>query len=319
MEPPLTSPLQIQRARDELVSGNTVVFPTETVYGIGANVFDPIAVAKIFEIKKRPALNPLIVHIRHLSQVETVSSEFPPVARLLAEHFWPGPLTLVLPKHPNVPSIVTSGLPTVGVRMPSHPVAQQLLDAVGFPLAAPSANLSGQLSPTRCEHAVAQLGNQVSIILEGGPCPIGIESTILLIEGDHVSCLRPGGIPIEQIEEHLKRRLARRKTDGKPLAPGMLEHHYAPQTPLLFLNPDEPVPAVEGKLGLLCMKKNGDSRTYASIEEISPSGDLRVAAANLFAALHRLDAMGLDHLVARAVPEVGLGCAINDRLKRAAS
>jgi L-threonylcarbamoyladenylate synthase len=299
-----------------LKDGGVVAFPTETVYGLGANALDPIAVARIFEIKGRPRFDPLIVHVAALHQVQNLVTELPEPAQALMGSFWPGPLTLVLPKSDRVPEIVTAGLPTVAVRMPDHPVALTLIRRAGVPIAAPSANRFGRVSPTTAEHVHQQLGSAVDLILDGGRCPIGVESTIISVLEDTVTLLRPGGTPLEEVERLVGPVQRRTQASAAPLAPGQLAHHYAPQTPLVLKGQELPERAL--RRGLLSFTVPASAEDFVAVEVLSKTGDLREAAANLFAALHRLDAMHLDVIVAELVPEVDLGLAINDRLRRAA-
>jgi len=306
----------IKQAADILLRGGVVVFPTETVYGIGANAMDATAVAKIFEIKRRPRFNPLIVHLPDQEMLSLVTSEIPREAQFLSETFWPGPLTLVLPKKETVPSLVTAGLPSVAVRMPNHPVARKLLQAVGTPLAAPSANRFSRLSPTRVEHAKEQLGNEVDLYLDGGACPVGVESTIVGWIDGRATLLRRGGLAVEEIEAVIG-PLAPIPVTARPLAPGNLTRHYSPTTPLLFS--DKPVVfEKKNRVGLLTLQGGSEDETpYSVVSYLSDSGDLNQAASNLFAKLKDLEALGLDLIVARPVRNEGLGAAINDRLRRA--
>lgn len=317
-----TSAEELVAAADVLLRGGLVAFPTETVYGLGANALDPIAVARIFEAKARPHFDPLIVHLADAEDLELVAHRVPPLALALASHFWPGPLTLVLPKGPVVPSIVTSGLDTVAVRVPDHPVARRLIELSGVPLAAPSANPFGLLSPTRAEHVVAGLGVAVDLIVDGGPTREGVESTIVEVRGDEVAVLRHGAVPIEVLGGAGFRVLdngTQVATNPAPMGPGQLAHHYAPRTPLrLEANGAAAIPAGEGR-GYLAFDKPSTDADWAAVEVLSASGDLREAAAGLFQALHRLDELGLDEIVAALVPEHGVGRAINDRLRRAAA
>lgn len=311
--------ISVEHAAEILRGGGLVAIPTETVYGLAANALDPVAVAKIFAAKERPFFDPLIVHIPDIDWLPRVASAFPPVARRLAERFWPGPLTLVLPKALSVPDIVTSGLPTVGVRMPDHALTRRVLELADIPLAAPSANPFGRLSPTTAEHVRQQLGSRIDAVLDGGPCRVGVESTILQVDQDRVIQLRPGGVPLEQIEELVGRvEVPTQVENEKPAAPGMLESHYAPRTRLVVCD-DVPVVAPWKRTGLLALSPKTDFNTYSQVEILSPEGDLVVAAANFFQALHRLDALNLDGIVAVKLPDEGLGCALNDRLRRAAA
>jgi len=314
----LISLTTVDRAASILKTGGLVGLPTETVYGLGANALDPVAVARIFAAKERPFFDPLIVHVPDIDWVPRVAREFPAIAQRLAQRFWPGPLTLVLPKSDAIPDLVTSGLPSVGVRIPDHDMIRQVMRLAGVPVAAPSANPFGKLSPTTAEHVFRQLGDRVDAILDGGPCRIGIESTVLQIMGDRVTLLRYGGVALEEIEDligGIQRSVD--DTTSAPAGPGMLTSHYAPRTPLVVV---EELTSVDysGSIGLLTLQAEGDLSKFEQVEVLSPSGDLVIAAANFFQALHRLDRANLGRIVARRFPETGLGRALNDRLKRAA-
>ncbi|GIX47990.1 MAG: threonylcarbamoyl-AMP synthase [Candidatus Tectimicrobiota bacterium] len=313
----------LARAAALLREGQLVAFPTETVYGLGADAGNVQAVARLFAVKRRPAFDPLIVHLAAPAWVETVCQDVDVRARRLMAAFWPGPLTLVLPKRDTVPDLVTAGLPTVAVRMPAHPVALALISQAGRPIAAPSANPFGYLSPTTAEHVYAQLGEEVALILDGGPCPVGVESTILDLSGPEPELLRAGGVPVEELARVLGAppRLPQESSDARPRAPGRLPHHYAPRTPLRLLPAGASLPPPAGKrVGLLAFRPPASlPRGYACLEVLSPRGDLQEAAANLFAALHRLDRAGLDLILAEPVPAEGLGRAINERLRKAAA
>ncbi|MCE5328079.1 MAG: threonylcarbamoyl-AMP synthase [Planctomycetaceae bacterium] len=309
---------EISRAAGILRAGGVVAFATETVYGLGANVFDTEAVARVFEIKGRPRFDPLIAHVSDRRQARSLVACFPKVARKLARRFWPGPLTLVLPKSDRVPDIVTAGLPTVAVRMPDHPAALALIREAGVPLAAPSANPFGRASPTTAEHVRQQLGGDVELVLDGGPCRVGIESTVVSLVEGKPALLRAGGVAVEDIEAVVGPVLRPTSAPNHPAAPGQLPQHYAPRTPLaLYANDLHPVTGQ--RTGLLSFRGRSVSLGFAAVEVLSPYGDLEEAAANLFAALHRLDALGLDLILADPVPDTGLGLAINDRLRRASS
>jgi L-threonylcarbamoyladenylate synthase len=310
------TPEALERAAALLRKGGVVAFPTETVYGLGASAFDVRAVARIFEIKGRPEFDPLIVHVLDEQMLATVVSEVPPEARLLIDRFWPGPLTLILRKHGSVPSLVTAGLPTVAVRMPAHPVAQALLRHAGLPLAAPSANPFGYLSPTRAEHVARLLGERVDAVVNGGPSEHGVESTILMLDPRPV-LLRPGAITIEAIEAVIG-PVARALDDAEaPLAPGRLPQHYAPHTPIRIVDfadvsPEERVRAAG--IGFVAAPDG-----YAQGRVLAPHGSLRKAAAALFELLHELDVLALERIDVEPVPEEGLGVAIMDRLRRASA
>ena len=314
----------IKKAAGIIKSGGLVSFPTETVYGLGADALNPIAVARIFEAKKRPYFDPLIVHIESLSDIEKISKGFGHKEQKLAEKFWPGPLTLVLPKQSIVPDIVTAGLTTVAVRMPANKIARELLREAGTPIAAPSANLFGRVSPTRPEHVYNQLGNNVDMILDGGQCEIGVESTIIRIQNGNPFLLRHGGLPLEEIESVIgkvnQNNSAGKSTDfNKVEAPGQLPYHYSPLTPLELVDNIADINLDNIKAGLLSFKKPSYQLPFAQIEILSETGDLREAAANLFSCLNSLDAAGLDIIFAEKVPEKTLGTAIMDRLAKAAA
>lgn len=305
----------IARAAVRLREGGVVAFPTETVYGLGALAFDARAVARIFEIKGRPSFDPLIVHVADRSMLREVVTAVPAAAEVLIERFWPGPLTLVLPKRPAVPGLVTAGLSTVAVRMPEHPVARALLEAVGAPLAAPSANPFGRLSPTRAEHVAQMLGDRVDLILDGGPTTYGIESTIVALE-PRPALLRPGAITLEQIEAAIG-PLERVTRPSEVRAPGQLAQHYAPATPLRVIDPRRVPESERLRAGVLSLCEAYEG--YSASRILSRRGDLREAAANLFEMLHELDVLNLERIDAAPVAESGLGLAIMDRLRRAAA
>jgi L-threonylcarbamoyladenylate synthase len=308
----------LHRAAEILRRGGIVAFPTETVYGLGADAFQPLAVARIFEAKKRPYFDPLIVHVGRPDDLEKLVTGVPPAAAKLIDRFWPGPLTIVLEKRERVPEIVTAGLPTVAVRMPNHPLASCLLEEANCPIAAPSANLFGNLSPTTAEHVREQLGDQVDLVLDGGPCKVGVESTILSLAGDMPRLLRPGGLALEEIESIIGPVRVGTTHDEKPLAPGRLERHYAPRTPLVISDDRTSAAACTGKrVGRLAFSEDEHAPGVQQIEVLSKTGDLREAAANLFSAIRKLDRLNLDLIVADPVPEIGLGRAIMDRLRRA--
>jgi L-threonylcarbamoyladenylate synthase len=318
----------IARAAEILRSGGLVAFPTETVYGLGANALDERAVARVFEVKGRPRFDPLIVHIADADWIGRLAQCFPAAAQKLAGRFWPGPLTLVLAKMPVVPDLVTAGCPTVALRIPQHPVAQALLRALDQPIAAPSANPFGRISPTTAAHVREQLGDSIDLILDGGPCNVGIESTVIQVTEGRVTLLRFGGTTLEEIESVVGEVTVsgpRQRFDESEglVAPGMLTQHYAPRTPLVVRTRDiasageDQAPSGTRK-GLLAFRQQDDRESFAHVEILSHSGDLREAAANFFAALRRLDAAGLDLIVADLFPETGLGRALNDRLRRAA-
>ncbi len=307
-------PSSIETAVSLLREGQVVAFPTETVYGLGAIAYDARAVARIFEIKDRPRFDPLIVHVESAGLAFDLCESCPKVATRLAEAFWPGPLTLVLPKHPSIPDIVTSGLPSVAVRVPAHPIAQQLLAAVAAPLAAPSANRFGRVSPTSATHVRDDLGDEVPLVLDGGSCKRGIESTIISLLEQRPRLLRHGSISLEEIAAVIGEVDSTVSASERPQSPGQMRSHYAPRTPLEPLR-DDVRPANFERVGLLAIGPSS-ATGYAAIEVLSPNKDLREAACNLFAALRRLDERKLDRIVCEFAPPHGLGNAINDRLWR---
>lgn len=312
----------IAAAAMRLRAGGLVGMPTETVYGLAASVWDPAAVLRIFHVKGRPLFDPLIVHVADAEQAWTVAQPNA-LARHLAQQCWPGPLTLVLPRQAAVPDLVTAGLDSVAVRCPDHLLALALIRAAGLPLAAPSANRFACLSPTRAADVVEQLGAAVDLVLDGGPCRVGVESTVLSLCGERPLILRPGGLTRERLEALLDSPvgLAARTIldEGSPPAPGMLASHYAPRCPLRLRRGDEAWPK-GGDLGLLAFTGADlpPAASVASQEILSWAGDPAQAAMELFAALRRLDRPPVRRIVAELLPEQGLGLAINDRLRRAA-
>ncbi|VAX26475.1 Threonylcarbamoyl-AMP synthase / SUA5 domain with internal deletion [hydrothermal vent metagenome] len=308
----------INKAAEAIKSGEIIAFPTETVYGLGADGLNPTAVAKIFEAKNRPSFNPLILHIASAENLyELVDIKSRDVEKLIAA-FWPGPLTLVLPKKEIVPDIVTAGNPTVAVRMPKHPVALDLIKASQTPIAAPSANTFGFLSPTTAAHVEKQLGDKVNIILDGGKSDIGVESTIIEITEKEIYLLRPGGIAIEQIEKICNTEIVFKQTDSNnPNAPGQLLQHYAPKVPIKFLSEINETDIKNKKLACLFFKANNTNLKFKRIEILSPSGNFHEAAANLFHHLHLLEVLDIDLILVEPVEEKGLGIAIMDRLRKA--
>jgi L-threonylcarbamoyladenylate synthase len=308
------------RAAGILRQGGLEAFPTETVYGLGADAFNSLAVARIFAVKQRPRFDPLIVHVAHMDELAQVAEADSSLVRRLAEAFWPGPLTLVLPKKSAIPDIVTAGLPTVAVRIPDHKLARRLIELAQRPVAAPSANPFGRISPTTAAHVARYLGDQVDMILDGGPCAVGVESTILsLVDETWPVLLRPGAIPVEGLRRIVGDVNLPDLKLQQVAAPGMLPSHYAPWTPVRMLAEDSQHGAAEGmRIGLLAFTPPADTDGFQTVEVLSTTGDLKEAAANLFAALHRLDEAGLDFIMAERAPQQGLGAAINDRITRAA-
>ena len=315
---PAADPAANAEAATILRNGGIVAFPTETVYGLGANALDVRAVARVFEAKARPSFDPLIVHLAGAGDLSTVGDGRDPRVARLAARFWPGQLTLVLPRRPAVPDLVTSGLDTVGVRVPDHPAAHALLAAAQVPVAAPSANLFGYVSPTTAAHVVEQLGDAVDLVLDGGPCRVGVESTVLSLAGGAPRLLRPGGVAREDLERALGVTLEVAPPAERPLAPGQSLQHYATRTPLGLLNGRPPDLTSPGRVGLLAFTPT-PARGYVAVEVLATDGSPVTAAARLFAALRRLDALGLELILAEPCPETGLGLAILDRLRRAAA
>jgi L-threonylcarbamoyladenylate synthase len=310
----------ILKAAEIIRGGGIVAFPTETVYGLGANGYNPLAVARIFEVKRRPSFDPLILHVADPADVRKLVKEIPSSAKKLIERFWPGPVTVVLLKEENIPDIVTAGLPSIAVRMPDHPMALSLIKESKCPIAAPSANPFGYLSPTTAGHVREQLGDQVDLILDGGPCTVGVESTIVSFLDGKPKLLRPGGVSLEEIESAIGEVEIRPIQEDRPSAPGMLSRHYAPRTPIVLDWSEKSLDSYKGRrIGLLAFRKPGTSLKFNHIEVLSKKGDLREAAANLFTAIRRLDDLKLDLILAESVPEVELGRAIMDRLRRATS
>ena len=306
----------ISRAVELLLAGQVVGLPTETVYGLAGDGLNPAALARIFEVKQRPLFDPLILHFADADSAFAFAEKIPAAARELAARFWPGPLTLVLPKKEIVPDLATSGLPEVALRVPVHPVAQALLRAFGGPLAAPSANRFGRISPTDAQAVRSELGDAVPLILDGGPCAVGLESTVLLISERQPMLLRAGGIPIEEIEALVGPVQHATPVDDNPQAPGQLKHHYAPRKPLRIVSGVEEVPT-RTDVGYLAF---GETSPFAGVlENLSPGGNLREAAANFFRALRALDDQAqVREIYAVLLPARGLGLAINERLERAA-
>ena len=324
----------IELAAHLLREGKLVAFPTETVYGLGASAMEASAVTRLFAAKGRPADNPLIVHLASAVQVETLAQNIPEEAWLLAESFWPGPLTLVLESRKIVPQEVTGGLDSVALRVPAHPVALALLREVGLPVAAPSANLSGRPSPTTAAHVLEDLAGRIEAVLDGGPCTVGVESTVLDIRGGRPVLLRPGGVTAEEISVSLGKQcanLAWQEADGgKPPSPGLKYTHYAPRAPLyLVQGQPEAVLARLAELladfrgcglsvGLLLCAENAAKLPAEQVEILGRREDPASLAANLYGALRRFDQKGVDVILAEGYAEEGLGVALMNRLRKAA-
>lgn len=306
----------VRAAAALLRAGEAVAIPTETVYGLAANALAEEAVLKVFKAKERPSFDPLIVHIKEKEDLARVVATLPPGADALIDAFWPGPLTLVLPKQPAIPDLVTSGLDTVGVRMPAHPLTRELLGMLDFPLAAPSANPFGYVSPTTAQHVADQLGDRIPYILDGGPCAVGVESTILGWEQDRWVLFRLGGIPVERIESVIG-RVEPALQHVLPAAPGMLESHYAPRKRVVVGEMDALLRRFAGqRVGIISFRQELPGHRC---EVLSERGDLAEAARHLFAVLRELDQSDCEVILAERFPDEGLGRAINDRLRRAAA
>jgi L-threonylcarbamoyladenylate synthase len=316
----------IDRAASLLKSGQVVAFPTETVYGLGADAFNPVAVAKIFELKKRPHFDPLIVHVSDADWVERLALSVPPQARALMKRFWPGPLSIIFQKKDVVPDIVTSGLSTVAIRMPAHEVALALIGSLGSPVAAPSANPFGYMSTTRARDVERLFGSAVPLILDGGPCIRGIESTIVSIRGETVCIHRNGAITREEVEAVagpvVERNVPRQEEEPSgrdPLceSPGELPYHYAPHSPLKIVW--GPADIQKEHSGFLAFRPPVVPVRSAHMRVLTEKGDLREAAANFFSFLIELDRTKPEVIYAERIPEEGLGKAIMERLKKAAN
>jgi L-threonylcarbamoyladenylate synthase len=309
---------ELRRAAQTIKSGGIVAFPTETVYGLGADAFNARAVARIFEVKQRPAFDPLIVHIHEKSQLQQIAEEIPQSAVMLIERLWPGPLTIVVRKKKCVPDIVTAGLPNVGIRMPGNSDALALIKEAGVPIAAPSANKFGYVSPTCAEHVREQLEDSIDMVLDGGSCNVGVESTIVSFAHGKPLLLRSGGLPVEEIETVIGPLCYPERDTMENASPGRALRHYAPLTPVVIGYSSGPSTGLRKGLLAFSGKSLENTHDYCSVEVLSENGDLSEAACNLFAALRRLDKLKLDVIETASVPSHGLGLAINDRLKRAA-
>lgn len=337
VDPNQPDPQIIIRAAEVLKDQGLVAFPTETVYGLGANALDETAVSRIFAAKQRPFYDPLIVHIAHKTDIDFVAKDIPEIAYTLGENFWPGPLTLVLKHHERVAPNVSAGLGTVAVRMPNHSIPLDLIKAAGVPVAAPSANLFTRPSPTSAQHVLDDLGGHVDIILDGGPCPIGLESTVLDLTSDHPTILRPGGAPVEALKEIIpdlvlpKAKPIRDNTTAKP-SPGMMLKHYSPKARFLLFKGSSAT-AVDQireiardlisqgyKIGLMVTDEDHPHffGLQADIERLGSRDDLEGIGQILFARMRSLDKKGVDFILMRSLPNEGLGLAIGDRLFKAA-
>jgi L-threonylcarbamoyladenylate synthase len=309
----------IAKAASLLMAGEVVAIPTETVYGLAGNALNDSAVLKIFKAKERPHFNPLIVHAANWESIALFIKNIPADAEKLAAKLTPGPLTFLLEKTDKIPDLVTAGHAKVAVRIPNHPLTQDLLNNLPFPLAAPSANRFGYVSPTTAQHVLEGLNGVIPYVLDGGPCTVGLESTIIDFEGDEIILRRKGGVSKEAIEAVAgKKIIMRTHAHEHPVAPGQLKSHYATETPLITGSPSVLLPQFKGKS--VAVIGFGDSIPMddaAYTFNLSPTGDTDEAARNLFAIMRRADQCGAEAILATLLPEAGLGAAINDRLKRA--
>jgi L-threonylcarbamoyladenylate synthase len=307
---------QIQLAAQAIRQGKIVAFPTETVYCLGADLYNQSAVAKIFEIKKRPRFDPLIVHISDAEQVDSLVASVPQKAKTLIERFWPGGLTVMLPKKDTYHDIVTAGMIGVSVRLPSNETARRLIRLAQTPVAVAAANIFGNVCPTTAQHVRDDLGDAVEIILDDGPSEIGIETTIVSFLENEPMKLRPGAIALEEIEKAIGPVRRSVPPGYTSFFPGMSDHHYIRRNVMMFMDEVKQLPQ-DISIGLLSFKPMKDTSDFAAVEVLSPDGNLQEAAHNLFSALRRLDAANIDLIVAQRLPEEGIGIAINDRLTRA--
>jgi L-threonylcarbamoyladenylate synthase len=304
----------------ELLNSNKLVaIPTETVYGLAANAFNENAVLNIYKTKNRPQFNPLIIHSNRIERFEEWGLLIPEDVKLLAQHFWPGPITFIIPANHKIPEIVTAGTGAVAIRVPNHPITLDLLAKLTFPLAAPSANPSGFISPTSALHVEQQLGNKIDYILDGGNCKVGVESTIISFLENEPKILRFGGLAIEAIEAVLNKKLAYGSNNNIIVAPGMLSKHYAPVHPLQIVeNLSESIQLFDkNRVGVISFSESFAEVPIAHQFVLSKTKDLNEAASNLFAAMRHVDELDLDIILSEKFPNIGLGYAINDRLKRA--
>ena len=312
--PPWTS---VSEAARLLKDGEVVAIPTETVYGLAGNAFEPKALAKIFAAKERPTFDPLIVHIADIAQLTDIAKDIPDSAYKLAEAYWPGPMTIILPKKDCIPDLCTSALPSVAVRFPSHPIAQAIIKESGLPLAAPSANLFKHVSPTTAEHVAAQLADRIAGIVDGGPCSVGVESSIISLAGEKPTVLRPGAITPEMFSKVLGDVTIKESTSkpGQPmLAPGQCDTHYRPQVPLYYGKIPASFTLPEHTVRIAFGTQAGP---IPATVNLSATGDMVEATSKLYAFMHDLDDPKYDLILVDPIPNTGVGMALNDRLKRA--
>lgn len=308
---------EIEKARELLLQNEVVAIPTETVYGLAGNALNEKAVSKIFEAKNRPHFDPLIVHVASVSEVSNYVEEIPELAFNLMGHFWPGALTVLLPKKPCIPDLTTSGLQEVGIRIPNHPITLELLKSLPFPLAAPSANPFGYISPTSARHVEEQLGGKIPYILNGGNCSVGIESTVLRVQQNKIEVLRLGGISVEDLQPFTSNIQIQQHSSSSPASPGMLTSHYSPRKPVYIGNIRKLLHDFSSqKIGVLSFKEDFQMESQRIL---SRNGNFAEAASNLFAFMRELDQMNIDVIITEFLPDENLGRAINDKLKRASA
>lgn len=309
----------IPKAITLLINEELVAIPTETVYGLAGNIFSEKAITSIFKTKKRPFFNPLIVHIPSVEKLDNIVAEVPEKAKVLADKFWPGSMTLVLKKNNTIPDIITAGKDTVAVRVPNHPVTLSLLQQLSFPLAAPSANPFNNISPTKPEHVEHYFKNDIKMVLDGGTCKNGIESTIIGFENDEPIIYRLGALAVEEIEAVVGKVTIKNKKEEKPDAPGMLDKHYSPLTTTVLTTniADEILKYPNKKIGVLTLNSSFQSDAIVSEIILSKTNDLQEAASKLYDAMHQLDHQKLDIIIVEKMPDFGLGKSMNDRLQRA--
>ena len=308
----------LAKAAKLLKNGSVVGVPTETVYGLGASIYNANAIDYIFELKKRPRTNPLIVHISSIDQLSEITTEFPELAQRLATTFWPGSLTMVLPKSDQIPNHITANKSTVAVRIPNHPIFLDLINLAG-PIAAPSANPYERISPTTSAHVANYFPKGLPLIVEGGACKNGIESTIVGFEKQQVVIYRLGSISIEEIESVVGKVKIKNQARGENIAPGMSQKHYAPTTKTILTSAiNEFIEDFhDNKIGVIRFKETTKDQAIFKQLTLAPDGDFKVAASNIYAFLHELDRLNLDFILIEPLPNIGIGLSINDRLKRA--
>jgi L-threonylcarbamoyladenylate synthase len=309
----------VKLAATFLKNDGVVGIPTETVYGLAGNAYSDVAINKIFEVKKRPNSNPLILHVKNSNELDKIGTQIPELAYKLAETFWPGPLTLIVKKQPHISNLITASQDTVAVRVPNHTLTLELLNSIDFPLVAPSANPFTRISPIEAPHVEAYFKDQINMVLDGGRCSEGIESTIVGFENNRAVIFRLGAISIEEIEKITNNVSIYKPLDKKIITPGMLKKHYSPNTDIILTrNVSQEIEWFsDKKIGLLLFNAPQPNFNLAYQKILSPDSNLKIATSNLYKALHELDAMNLDLIIAERFPEYGLGLTINDRLTRA--